>query len=198
MTRFRQIKTNFTAGEVSRRLLGRGDLRAYENGALSLRNVVIHPTGGLSRRPGFAHIDTLSGTGRLLPFEFNTQQTYLIVLLDTQLLIYAQGSKIATLTAPWAQSDLYQISWTQSADTLLLSHPDYAPQALTRNAGGTWVLSDWAFFADPSRGDAVQQPYYKFSGDDVSLTPDGTSGTINVTASENLFLSGHEGTRLRI
>lgn len=198
MTRFRQIKTNFTAGEVSRRLLGRGDLRAYENGALSLRNVVIHPTGGLSRRPGFAHIDTLSGTGRLLPFEFNTQQTYLIVLLDTQLLIYAQGSKIATLTAPWAQSDLYQISWTQSADTLLLSHPDYAPQALTRNAGGTWVLSDWAFFADPSRGDAVQQPYYKFSGDDVSLTPDGTSGTVNVTASENLFLSGHEGTRLRI
>ena len=35
MSRVRQIKTTFTSGEVSRRLLGRGDLRAYENGALT-------------------------------------------------------------------------------------------------------------------------------------------------------------------
>lgn len=33
MTRIRQVKTNFTAGEVSPELLGRGDLRAYQNGA---------------------------------------------------------------------------------------------------------------------------------------------------------------------
>lgn len=46
MTRIREIKTTFTAGEVSDELLGRGDLRAYENGALALRNVFINPTGG--------------------------------------------------------------------------------------------------------------------------------------------------------
>jgi len=32
MTRIRDIKTTFTAGEVSQELLGRGDLRSYENG----------------------------------------------------------------------------------------------------------------------------------------------------------------------
>ena len=31
---------------------GRGDLRAYENGALELRNLFIFPTGGVTRRAG--------------------------------------------------------------------------------------------------------------------------------------------------
>ena len=50
--RVRQVKSTFTSGEVSRRLLGRGDLRAYENGALALRNVFIQPTGGVTLRAG--------------------------------------------------------------------------------------------------------------------------------------------------
>lgn len=52
MARTTQIKTTFTAGEVSADLLGRGDLRAYENGALKLRNVFIQPTGGVKAPRG--------------------------------------------------------------------------------------------------------------------------------------------------
>ena len=52
MTRVNLLKTNFTAGEISPLLFGRGDLRAYDNGAAQLRNVFIHPTGGVYRRPG--------------------------------------------------------------------------------------------------------------------------------------------------
>ena len=62
MSRVRQIKTTFTSGEVSRRLLGRGDLKAYENGALALRNLFIHPTGGITRRSGLAYIDAIGVT----------------------------------------------------------------------------------------------------------------------------------------
>ncbi|HEU4839581.1 MAG TPA: hypothetical protein VFS88_09270 [Micavibrio sp.] len=61
MTRIRQVKTNFTAGEVSRELMGRGDLRAYENGALGLRNLFIFPTGGVTRRAGLGYVDTAAG-----------------------------------------------------------------------------------------------------------------------------------------
>jgi hypothetical protein len=84
MTRIREIKTTFTAGEVSPDLLGRGDLRAYENGALSLTNVFIKPTGGVTRRAGLAYIDTADGAGKMIPFEFNTQQTYLLVITDAK------------------------------------------------------------------------------------------------------------------
>ena len=48
----RQDKTNFTGGEIAPDLLGRGDLKAFDNGARTLTNVFIDPTGGLSRRAG--------------------------------------------------------------------------------------------------------------------------------------------------
>ena len=60
------IKTNFTAGQVSQNLLGRGDLKIYENGARHLENVIIHPTGGVSRRRGLKYISQTDKPARLI------------------------------------------------------------------------------------------------------------------------------------
>lgn len=80
MPALRRVKTSFTAGELSPELMGRPDLRAYENGARFLRNVFILPTGGIVRRPGLRHLAALPGLARLIPFEFSTEQTYLLAL----------------------------------------------------------------------------------------------------------------------
>ncbi|MCB9981579.1 MAG: hypothetical protein H6860_04185 [Rhodospirillales bacterium] len=195
MTRIREIKTNFTAGEISRELLGRGDLRAYDNGALALRNVFIQPTGGITRRAGLAYIDTAAGDGKLIAFEFNTQQTSLLVITDGQIDVYTNGAKETTITAPWTASQIAQLAWTQSADTLLLTHPEVPPKKLTRSGAGTWMLEDWSFFTD---GGILYQPYFKFADSEVTLTPSGTTGSITLTASASVFDAGHEGTRLRV
>lgn len=195
MTRVRQVKTTFTSGEVSRKLLGRADLRAYENGALRLRNVFIQPTGGITRRSGLRYIDSVAGAGRLIAFEFNTEQTFLLVLSDEQLDIYAGDVKIDTLSASWGADQIRNIAWTQSADTLLLVHPDLKPLKLTRSAGSVWSLDEWSFFTDSN---IVHQPYFKFAGSEATLTPSGTSGTITLTSSEAVFSEGHEGVRLRV
>ncbi len=195
MSRVRQIKTTFTSGEISRRLLGRGDLNAYANGALSLRNVFIHPTGGISRRAGLSFVDTVAGAGRLIDFEFNTEQTYLLVLTNLQLDIYQAGSKIATLTTPWSAAQLSQINWTQSADSLLICHPDIEPQILTRSGAGTWDLSAWTFFED---GDISRQPFFKFANSNVTLKPNSTSGTVTLTASAAIFNAAHIGTKIEV
>ncbi len=195
MTRIRELKTTFTAGEVSQELLGRGDLRAYDNGALTLKNVFIQPTGGVTRRSGLGYIDTAAGNGKLIAFEFNTEQTALLVVTDNQIDIYSGGVKEATISAPWSEAQVAQLAWTQSADTLLLVHPDVHPKKLVRSTGGTWTLSDWSFFTDAN---IVYQPYFKFAGSEVTLTPSGTSGSITLTASESVFAAGHEGTRLRV
>jgi hypothetical protein len=194
MTRIRNVKTTFTAGEVSEDLLGRGDLRAYDNGALKLRNVFIAPTGGVERRAGLSYIDTAPGNGRLISFEFNVQQTYLLVVTDGQIDVYAGGVKETTITAPWSAAQISQLIWTQSADTLLLTHPDVLPKTLTRNAGGIWTLADWEFFTEDN---LRMQPHYKFADSDVTLTPSGTSGSITLTASADVFSAGHENTRMR-
>ncbi|QDP53083.1 MAG: hypothetical protein Unbinned2350contig1001_8 [Prokaryotic dsDNA virus sp.] len=73
--------TNFTAGELSPRLDGRTDLGKYFNGSKTLENMVVHPHGGASRRPGtkFIHeVKTSSAQTRLIPFEFSTTQTYIM------------------------------------------------------------------------------------------------------------------------
>nr|BDD44017.1 hypothetical protein 10 [Alphaproteobacteria bacterium] len=195
MTRIRDIKTNFTAGEVASELLGRGDLRAYENGALALRNVFIKPTGGVTRRSGLNYIDTARGDGKLISFEFNTAQTYLLAVTDLKIDIYAGGVLDDTMDSPWEEGQIPQLAWTQSADTLLLTHPDVAPYKLTRLGDGSWTLEEWSFFDDDG---VIRQPYFKFAPTDVTLTPSGTSGSITLTASSTIFEEDHEGTRLRV
>ncbi len=195
MTRIRDVKTTFTAGEVSKDILGRGDLRAYENGAIKLQNVFIKPTGGVTRRSGLSYVDAASGDGKLIAFEFNTAQTYLLALSAGVIDIYAGGVKEASISSPWNLDQIMQLVWTQSADTLLFTHPDVSPKTLTRNSDGSWSLSDWSFFTDDN---IVRQPYYKFAGSEVTLTPSGTSGSITLTASNAVFAAGHENTRLRV
>ncbi|MBL8640274.1 MAG: hypothetical protein JNK24_07975 [Alphaproteobacteria bacterium] len=194
------LKTSFTAGEVAPDLLGRGDLRAYDNGAARLRNVFIKPTGGVTRRAGMRYLNTLPGEGRLIAFEFNTEQTYLIVLTHLRLDIYHDGVFVASLVAPWAADDIAQVAWSQSADTLLLTHASIMPQKLTRSSdgsgGGVWALSNWSFYA---ASDArILQPMYKFAASNVTVTPSGVSGTITLTASSPVFVDGHAGTRMRV
>ena len=197
MSRIRQLKTSFTAGEISPLLLGRGDLRAYENGARTLQNVTIHPTGGVSRRRDLYFVDDVAKTGRLVAFEFNTAQTYLLVIQSLRILIYRNGVRVATIVAPWTDAQLKNLTWTQSADTLLLCHPDVPPKKLVRQTDTSWQLNEWDFLTDETTH-IVQQPYYKFASETVTLTPSGTGGAITLTASSDIFTPQHVNTRLRV
>jgi hypothetical protein len=99
------------------------------------------------------------------------------------------------LSAPWGAGQIDNVAWTQSADTLLLVHPDVPPKKLTRNAGGAWNLSEWSYIYD---GAAIRQPYYKFADPDVTLAASATTGTVTLTASADVFAAGHVGTHLRV
>ena len=153
------VKTNFTSGQLSDKLYGRGDLRIYENGAGKLQNIQIHPTGGVSRRKGLMYIDEIGEEGRLISFEFNTEQTYLICFLNKSAKVYKNKEVIATLETPWTTEQLHQINWTQSADTLLIVHPDVPPQQISRNNDEVWKISAWSFYQKDGQ---VFCPYYNF------------------------------------
>lgn len=189
MNQLRRIKTSFAAGELSPELIGRSDLRAYENGAARLTNVFILPTGGLRRRPGLRHLGMLPGPARLIAFEFSTEQTYLLVFTDRRMAVWRNDVEIAAIATPWTSSQLGSLSWTQSADTLLVAHPDVPPQRITRASHTAWTIAPWTFRAEP---------FYRFAAEGVTLTPSGTAGSITVTASAPVFLPGHAGVTFRI
>lgn len=197
MARTRISKNSFSGGEVSPYLIGRGDLKAYENGMATMRNLIIYPTGGVRRRPGLRHVDVANGPGRLTAFEFNIEQTYLLVFSDLKISVYRDGVKDVEIETPWTESQLPLLAWTQSADTLLVVHPDVEPQKITRTSHTDWTIEAWSYYEDEDTA-RLMQPFYKFAKDDITLQASTTSGSVTLTASEDVFTSDHVGTRLRL
>jgi hypothetical protein len=149
----RANQTSFTSGEIGPELLARIEVSRYYSAAKLMRNVLVRPQGGAKVRPGMAHIQTLAGsTGldgiRLIPFAFNTEQTYVIALTAFQLHVWrSDGLFLATVNAcPWTGEQAAQMNRAQSADTLLLFHPDVPPQRVTRGALETsWTVGNVAW-----------------------------------------------------
>ncbi|MTI08488.1 hypothetical protein [Curvivirga aplysinae] len=224
MPRITLVKTNFTQGEVSEKLLGRSDLQAFANGARKMSNVHVFPTGGTTRRAGLRYVDDLSilkdddtrqsfDYGRVVSFEFNTEKTYILVFVDMKLLIYrpleayqdddlSQNIEPEVLDAFWTKDQLKQITWTQSADELLICHPDVAPKRLIRHSDTNFSLNDWEFY---SSGGKVFAPYHKYEADEIALEPLTSSGNnvqVNATGADGkpalIFNDGHIGSRIRM
>lgn len=189
MPPMRRLKTSFTAGELAPELMGRPDLRAYENGARLLRNVFILPTGGITRRPGLRWLGSLPGHARLIAFEFSTEQTYLLALTAGRITVFRQDVPVATVTVPYTEAQLDQVAWTQSADTLLLTHPDVPPQRITRTGHTSWNVTAWSFAAEP---------FARFADPAVTLAASATTGTVTLSASAPVFVAGHAGVTLRL
>jgi len=91
------VKRNFTAGEISPSLHARVDLKKYQSGLATLRNFLIHPEGGISTRPGFewvGHVKDNSSTFRLIPFQYSTEQTYVLEFTDLAMRVIKDGGYV--------------------------------------------------------------------------------------------------------
>ncbi len=84
---------------------------------------------------------------------------------------------------------LPQLALTQSADTLLLCHPDMVPQRVTRTGHASWTVTPWSF---------TGEPLHRFADPTVTLAASATTGTVALTASAPVFQPGHAGVRFRI
>ena len=205
MARFISFQTNFSTGELDPRLRSRVDLEQYNNALERATNVVIQPQGGLKRRPGLKHIFELPNTGvesagngvRLIPFEFNVDDSYMLAFTHQRMHVIKNGALITAinggansfLTTTITSAMLNEISWTQSADTLIVVHPDLEPIRIVRGAtDATWTASTITF-------DSI--PQYAFTltvtNPAATLTPSAVSGKITLTASTSVFSAGNVG-----
>jgi len=132
MTRAVVRQTSFTSGELDPRLLGRSDLRAYENGAARLRNVLVETTGGVRRRPGTRHLTAVPGTGRLATLEVGADTAYVVILTNLEVDIVRDGVVRASLPTPWTSAEIPELVWAQLDASLIVTHPDAPPKQLRR------------------------------------------------------------------
>lgn len=67
---------------------------------------------------------------------------------STAYLAYISGGTAArqySFATPWIEADLALLKFTQSADTLTVCHPSYAPRDVTRSAHTSWTVTAITF-----------------------------------------------------
>jgi len=139
---------NFTTGEVSPKLGGRPDLGVYHLGVSTLENFLVMIQGGVTRRPGTLSMGTVSGV-RIIPFILSTDIAFLIELGTAGLRIHEadgsvvminyEGSPTEWFPVDYLTSEIEELQFTQSFDTLFLAHRNHAPRMLKYTGGSfTW------------------------------------------------------------
>jgi hypothetical protein len=100
---------------------------------------------------------------------------------------YSSGGTVAevyTVTTPWAEADLFQLKFTQSADVLYVAHPSYAPRKVSRTAHTTWTIAAIDF---------LDGPYLSVNSTATTMTLSATSGATTITASAVTGINDGQG-----
>lgn len=146
------IQRSFTSGEIAPALQSRADLTKYATGLHLCENFFVRAQGGVYSRPGLRFVGELgdsSKVGRLIPFSFNTEQTYMLVfehlkvrvIKDGGFVLAGGGPAVFELAAPYTEEQLPRLGFTQSADVMTLVHPEHDPANLNRLADDNWTLT---------------------------------------------------------
>jgi hypothetical protein len=206
MARFTSIMTNFSTGELDPLLRSRVDLDQYNNALAKATNVLIQPQGGLRRRPGTKHILELpnsstpsAGNGvRLVAFQFSVTDSYMLCFTHQRMYVIKNGAVVANINGSGNNylaissltSDMVDdMCWTQSADTLIVVHPDLQPLRITRTTDSAWTATTVTF-------DSVPQYAFTLSITTPTvghLTPSAVSGNVTLTSQNSLFNSTYVG-----
>ena len=125
---------------------------------------------------------------RLVPFQFSVSDSYMLCFTHQRMYVVKNGAVVQNINGsgnPYltisavTSSMLNDLCWTQSADTLILVHPDLPPQRVVRGAtDASWTASAIVFDSIPKYAFNLQTfvPV-------ASIDPSAVSGNITLTVS---------------
>lgn len=188
------LQPTFSGGELSPSLYARVDIERYGNSVKTGKNFLVRPTGGLVNRPGFQFIGEVKDSTkrvRLIPFEFSVEAAYVIELGDQYARFYANGAPIMSgmtpveVATPWTLAELDQVKFTQTADVMILVHPNHAPRRLSRTTPTTFVLDLF---------EVKEGPFRDVNADEaVKVAVSARAGNVTVTSNANIFTADMVG-----
>jgi len=209
MARFVNIQSNFTTGELDPLIRARVDLKSYNNALETAKNVIIQPQGGVKRRPGTQFLFELGGTPengiRFVHFEFSVDDSYMLIFTTNRMYVIKNRTLITNINASGNNyldtsgnnltgANIKEMCWTQSADTLILTHKEFAPVEIVRGVtDADWTISALTFDSIPKY--AFTPVYSNPAG---TLTPSAVTGNVTLTASSGVFNSGHVGQYINV
>jgi hypothetical protein len=151
MARDNVILTNFTAGELSPLLQGRVDISKYSNGCRRFENLIVLPHGGATKTPGTVFAGEVAHSAKktvLIPFIYSFDESYMIEVGEYYFRFWKNHGLIESspgvpyeVVTPYAEDDLAEIHFKQSADVMYLTHSLYPVQKLSRFTDNSWTLT---------------------------------------------------------
>lgn len=149
-------QSSFAKGEAAPSRYGRFDLAFWSSAAKVLENFWITRGGEAVNAPGTRFIGEVKDSTkrtRLIPFSYNTQQTYILefgdeymrVIKDGGYVVYSSGpdaGDVFEIETPYTEDQLFLIKYVQSNDVLTLNHPSHPTYDLTRYDHDSWTLEE--------------------------------------------------------
>lgn len=188
----------FSAGEFSPEVSCRDDVDRYAYGVKEMTNFIPSPFGGVRRRAGMRFINeagNMSQKVRLVPFIYNEDIAFILEFGHQYIRVYRKdglvlnGGSPVQITTPYSASDIFNLKFTQSADTMYICHKNYPVKTLFRNSDTNWTLSDFQ---------PIEGPFTSDNTTNTTITPTGTTGNITLNASSGIFQSGMVGGLIRL
>ena len=143
---------NFSKGELSSRMEGRVEIQGYYQGCKIMENCIMVAQGGAEKRPGTIYVGSvyepaILGTHsytRLIPFEVNDDEIYMVELGHTYLRIWnvltktlvQDGGGDLVIGTPYNEADISTIQYAQTEGVLFLVHQNYPIRRLDKNSSG--------------------------------------------------------------
>ena len=207
MAKVDTIQTAFSGGEFAPALFGRTDIAQYANACAELENVLVKPSGPVISTPGTEYINACktggtTGISRIISFRFSRTDSYIIEIGVDYFRFYTDGSLVVSpgttayeVAHTYQASELFDIQYSQINDVVYMTHPDHAPQKLTRLGASEWTLTEWELFGGPFLPDNADTT--------ITITPSATAGSISLIANSSIFTVsgstvGHVGSYWKI
>ncbi len=153
------LQSSFTGGEISPSLQARTDASAYHTWLKTAHNMLIHPQGGISNRPGtqyMAQAKSAENPCRLIAFTIGTDESYVIEVGEQYLRFHTAGGpvldgekNIYEISTPYAGEDIFQLQYAQYQSSLYVAHRNYPLYKLSRVQRGVFTWEEVALKGGP-------------------------------------------------
>lgn len=200
MAKLIHFQSDFTAGEISPKLLARTDLKAYDNALKTMENAYAMTHGGAKRRPGTVFVGEVKDStqrARLIPFIYSKTVSFVLVFNAGVIQFIKNGAYVMNggnryeIACPYSESELADITFAQAGNTLYIAHTNYAPRMLQRVTDTNWTLTPLTFTYRALTDQWYKNDYIKFKllggstqyavGDVFTITTD-ASGNVTGTS----------------
>lgn len=192
-------QVSFNGGEWSPFMYDRIDQQNFTSAARILTNAVITPYGGFSKRRGTEYMATTKNGGQawMVPFVYSTTTRYMLEMGENYMRFFnggaggqiMSGSTPYEISTPFTFAQVKELHFAQDDDIMYFTHPDVGRYKLTRLTASTFSLAEVVDFTPPLLDENETT---------TTITPSGTTGSISLTASADVFDSGQIGSYFQI